>query len=122
MKMITKEIATKLVAADKAFLADEEGRTSDEIIVHFFNPVGAGDWHIVTGTPLDENGEPDYENDTPADWHLFGFCDLGLGPHCSELGYVLLSQLLEIKGQFGLGIEREYNYTGSLKAVMAKAT
>ena len=122
MMLITREIACKLVAADKRVINGGEDAETDEIIVHFFNPAGAGDWYIVSGTPLGTiNGEPDYETDNPADWHLFGYCDLGLGPQCSELGYVLLSQLKEIKGLFGLGIEREYHYRGSLKEVMAKA-
>jgi hypothetical protein len=122
MKMMTKEIASKLVAADKAFLADPEGRTGDEVIVKFFSPWGNANWHIVTATPLDKNGEPDYENaGNAADWHMFGFCDLGIGPGCAELGYVLLSELEGIKGPFGLKIEREYHSGGhSLKAVIEK--
>ena len=119
MMMITKDIARKLVAADKAFLASGDGRTSDEIAVKFFNPCGAATWWIVSATPLDAEGEADYETATPADWHMFGFCDLG-DPQCAELGYVLLSQLQEIKGLFGLGIERDryFGSNKSLKAVM----
>jgi len=119
MMMITKEIARKLVVADQAFLDSDDGRTSDEIIVKFFNPCGAATWYVVSGTPLDTvNGEPDYKTDNPADWHLFGFADLG-DSQCAELGYVLLSQLKEIKLPFGLRIERDRNYSGgSLKKIM----
>ncbi len=120
MKMITKAIAKKLVAADLAFLESDDGTTGDEIVVKFFNPVGAATWWIVTGTPLNADGEPDYDTDNPADWHLFGFVTLG-DARDAELGYVLLSQLEEIKGMFGLGIERDMYYGGgSLKAVMAE--
>jgi len=121
MKMITKAIAKKLVAADKAFLASDDGKTSDEIAVKFFNPVGAATWYIVSATPLGTvNGEPDYETDNPADWHMFGFANLG-DPMNAELGYVLLSELKAIKGPFGLGIERDMYYSGgSLKEVMAE--
>ena len=119
MMMITKEIAKKLKAAD---LADRENdKTGDEIVVKFFNPVGAATWYIVSGTPLATvNGEPDYDTKTPADWHMFGFADLG-DPQCAELGYVLLSELETYKGPLGLGIERDKFYSGgSLKAVMAE--
>lgn len=119
MMMITKDIATKLKAADMAFLESDDGHTSDEIVVKFFNPVGAGTWYIVAGTPLATiNGEPDYETENPADWHMFGFADLGDRMN-AELGYVLLSELKAVKGMFGLGIERDMGYTGSLKEVMA---
>ena len=118
MMLITKDIASKLTAADKAFVESNDGETPDEIIVKFFNPTGAQTWYIVQATPLGTiNGEPDYETDTPADWHMFGFCDLGFAG-CAELGYVLLSELQKIRGQFGLGIERDRNYSGSLKTVM----
>ncbi len=119
MQMITKAIARKLVTADQAFLESDDGRTSDEIVVKFFDPCGAATWYIVSGTPLATvNGEPDYETDSPADWHLFGFADLG-DPQCAELGYVLLSQLEELKRPFGLGIERDMYYSGgSLEKVM----
>lgn len=115
MQLMTKAIARKLVKADKAFLASNNGTTSDEIVVKFFNPTGAATWWIVSGTPLDANGEPDYDTDNPADWHLYGFCDLG-DSQCAELGYVLLSQLKEIRGRFGLGIERDL-YMGSNKSL-----
>ena len=121
MMMITKEIAKRLKAADLAFVESDDGGTSDEIVVKFFNPLGAANWHIVSGTPLDAvNGEADYETESPKDWHLFGFANLG-DARCAELGYVLLSQLEEIKLPLGLGIERDIHYdSGSLKDLMAK--
>ncbi|TFH48543.1 MAG: DUF2958 domain-containing protein [Lysobacterales bacterium] len=127
MRLITKAVAVALAKADKAFVESEDGVTTDEIAVKFFNPCGAATWWIVRGTPLDEHGEimmdaagdPDYSRPMEAaDWHLFGFCDLG-DRQCAELGYTLLSQLQEIRGPFGLGIERDRYFTGSLKAVMA---
>ena len=120
MMMITKEIASKLVAADRAFLESANGETSDEIVVKFFCPWGAATWWVVSGTPLDAiNGSPDYETAKPADWHLFGFADLGDSQN-AELGYVLLSQLEEIKGPAGLKIERDcYATDSSLAAVQA---
>lgn len=107
MKLITKEIARKLHKADQQFL--ETGETPDPIIVKFFCPWGRATWWIVQATPLDAiNGEP-CEPENARDWHMFGYCDLGM-PDCAELGYVLLSQLQEIRGQFGLTIERDMYY------------
>lgn len=119
MKMITKDIAAKLVKADKAF--NSHDHAGDDIVVKFFDPCGAATWWIVSATPLATvNGEPDYDTDNPADWHMFGFADLG-DRQCAELGYTLLSELEKIKGPFGLGIERDMHYSGgSLKAVMAE--
>ena len=124
MKLMTKAIAEKLVKADLALIASEFEKNMDEIIVKYFNPVGAGYWYITSATPLDAiNGEPDHENyENAKDWHMFGYVDLGMGPANSELGYVLLSELESYKGPFGLGIERDLHFGGeSLKDLMAKA-
>ena len=116
MKLMTKEIAKKLIASDKAA---DTGEAGDEIVVKYFNPVGAATWFIVSGTPLNEDGGVDYETDSPADWQLFGFCDLGFAG-CEELGYVMLSDLESIRLAFGLGIERDLRFKGSLSEVQAK--
>jgi len=124
MKLMTKAIAAKLVKADLALIASEFEKNMDEIIVKYFNPVGAGYWYITSATPLDAtNGEPDHDNyENAKDWHMFGYVDLGMGPANSELGYVLLSELEGYKGPFGLGIERDLHYDGgSLKELLAKA-
>ena len=113
MKLMTKAIAAKLVKADLALIASEYEKNMDEIIVKYFNPVGAATWYITSATPLDANGEPDHElGEKAPDWHMFGYCDLGLGPGCAELGYVMLSELEAYKGPFGLGIERDLSYEG----------
>ena len=118
MMLITREVASRLYKADQAFLDSEDGERSDDVAVKFFAPWGAATWWVVSGTPLDSvNGEP-CDVSQAKDWHLFGYCDLGLGPGCAELGYVLLSQLKEIKGPWGLKIERDRNYTGTLSQVM----
>ncbi len=120
MMLITKAIANRLVKADQAFLASDDAATTDEIAVKFFCPWGAATWWVVSGTPLNAiNGEPDYDTPTPADWHLYGFADLG-DPEGAELGYVLLSQLREIKGPWGLRIERDRHYSGKLSEVRAR--
>ncbi len=114
MKLITKEIGQKLLAADQAYLASEDGTTSDEIIVKYFVPWAAGTWYIVSGTPLDSAGQPVESIEAAEDWHLFGFADLG-HPGAAELGYVLLSQLEAISGPAGLKIERDLHYNAHEK-------
>ena len=105
MKLLTKEIAAKLHRAD---IANPPPDTAKDVLVKFFTPWGAASWYIVSGTPLDSiNGEP-CGPENAKDWHMFGLCDLGMG--FPELGYVLLSQLKEIRGQFGLTVERDMYY------------
>lgn len=66
-------------------------------VVKYFDPCGAATWIITELTPTEGEGvEPDI---------LFGLCDLGMG--CPELGYVSLSELEEVTGRLGLGIERD---------------
>jgi len=86
--------------------------------VKYFNPCGPHTWHIVSGTPVDADGEPDYDTDSPHDWHLFGFCNLGDDMN-AELGYLMLSDLQGIDLMGGLGIERDLYLPDntSLKAV-----
>ena len=108
MKLITKAIASELYKADQAFLASSDGTTNKEIVVKFFTPWGAASWYIVSGTPLDSINGDLCEPENAKDWHMFGLCDLGMG--FPELGYVLLSQLQEIRGQFGLTVERDMYY------------
>lgn len=86
MKLITKEIERRLL---------ENGRAPDRDhvpVVKFFNPCGAATWLISQMDPED----PDI---------LFGLADLGFG--CAEFGTVRLSELQDIKGPLGLGIERD---------------
>lgn len=118
MKLMTKAIAGGLYKADAAFLESDGGNTSDKIIVKYFTPWAGATWFVVSATPLDAiNGEPCEPADAK-DWHLYGFADLGLAG-CEELGYTLLSELEKLKGPWGLKVERDLGYTGSLKEVMS---
>ncbi len=40
-----------------------------------------------------------------SDVRLFGLCDLGLG--CPELGYLMLSEIEDVRGKLGLPVERD---------------
>ena len=83
----------------KLLLANgSEGRELDPVpVVKFFDPTGVATWLITEMMPA----EPDI---------LFGLCDLGMG--CPELGYVSLSELQGVRGQLGLGIERDLSFVG----------
>ena len=67
-------------------------------VVKFFNPVGAATW---LATELDE------DNDT-----LFGLADLGFG--CPELGSFSLIEMASVRLAFGLSIERDLYFEGTL--------
>ena len=84
MKLLTKEIEQKLVKA---------GYDGTRPICKFFTPWGHATW-LITGI----------ENSI-----LYGFADLGMG--CVEWGGIgTIEDLEEIKGPFGLGIERDYHW------------
>ena len=62
-----------------------------------FAPWGSFTWYCTEGSPvLDESGKE-------LDFRFFGL----VRGFESELGYFMLSELESIRGQFGLGIERD---------------
>jgi len=92
MKLMTKALAAKLPR-----LYSGENDDDPLVVVHYFNPCGQGDWHIVEGEPREDG-----------DYLLFGLCNLGE----PELGYVTLSELAGVRcPPFGLGIERDLHWT-----------
>ncbi len=74
-------------------------------VVKFFDPTGAATWLLTDMMP----GEPDI---------LFGLCDLGMS--YPELGYVSLSELQNVKGRLGLGIERDLHFIGTFPLYIAR--
>ncbi len=99
MELMTKAIEAALLRADSPVNRDRRS-SETPIVVKYFNPAGAQTWFIVSGE--EEEG----------DWRLYGWCELGFGPGCDELGYVMLSELQSIKGVWGIGIERDRYYDG----------
>jgi len=91
MKLMTKELERKL---SKYPLRSQEDKVIEEreIIVKYFNPIGAETWLITEGEKQ-ENGE----------WLLYGYC------HISEWewSYVSLDELENVKLPFGKTIERD---------------
>src|SRR5581483_11520125 len=71
-------------------------------LVKFFLPGGGWTWYASEGSPVDEDGY--YDTDKPkVDYIFFGLV-VGLE---IELGYFSLSELEEVRGSFGLPVERD---------------
>jgi hypothetical protein len=93
VKLVTNEIEHALLTAPK-----DQSPESTPVICKFFVPWGSGTWFIT---------EAEREDD---DLRLFGFCDLFGDPSCAELGYLMLSELANVRGPGGLRIERDLYY------------
>ena len=90
MQLLTKEIEQKF---EKAPLYSNDGKGKDaEVLVKFFNPMGAGTW-LITEAQKQENG----------DYLMYGYCHIIEW----EWGYVSLKELQSIKLPLGIGIERD---------------
>lgn len=93
MKLITKELENIF---KKYPIGSQDGLGGKaKVIAKFFNPTGAGTW-LITETEKMEDG----------DYRMFGYCHLG-DDEMAELGYVLLSELQNMKLPLGLSIERD---------------
>ena len=86
MKLMTKEILRKLPK-----LYSQDNVKDPMVQVKFFDPCGSFTWYAVEYDGKDV---------------FFGKVVSSLCPE-GELGYFSLTELTEIKGQFGLGIERD---------------
>jgi hypothetical protein len=102
VELMTDEIAQALREAS----GKERPAKDTAIVVKYLTPDANATWFITDGEEV-ENG----------DWHLFGFCDIG-DRETAELGYVLLSQLRSVRGRFGLPVERDLHYSGTLADVL----
>lgn len=67
-------------------------------VVKLFTPDASATWLLSECDP----DEPD---------RLFGLCDLGLG--YPELGFVSLSEILEVRGRLGLPVERDMHFVAN---------
>lgn len=93
MKLMTKELEKIF---EKYPIGSQDGLGGNaKVIAKFFNPVGAGTW-LITEAEKTEDG----------DYEMFGYCHLG-DDEMAELGYVMLSQLEELRLPFGLKVERD---------------
>lgn len=91
MKLMTEELEKRF-----AEVGSQDGLPDPLIIAHFFNPTGAGDWYAIEYDPKDRT--------------IFGYASI-FGDWNDEWGYTSLNELDAFKGRFGLGIERDLNWT-----------
>jgi hypothetical protein len=102
MKLLTKELEDQMLANGQ-FNSIQTARGEDnkdfQPVVKFFCPWNRATWLLTELDPED----PDL---------AFGLCDLGMG--CPELGSVRLSEMTEVRGPFGLTIERDRHFQPSM--------
>lgn len=68
-------------------------------VVKLFTPDAGATWLITESDPDDAD-------------RLFGLCDLGFG--APELGYVSLAEILTVRGQLGLPVERDMHFVATM--------
>jgi len=96
MKLLLQSHRQQL--AHNGVLAANDPAFDPEPVVKLFTPWGANVWLLAWTEP----DEPDI---------AYGLCDLGMG--FPELGSVRLSELQEVRGPFGLGIERDLHWAAN---------
>jgi len=89
MKLMTKAIEKKLPAIGSTENIPAEQK---KVICKFFAPITPWSWYVVEGKRRG-NG----------DFLFFGYVEGQEG----EFGYFSLSELQEVRGMFGLGVERD---------------
>jgi hypothetical protein len=101
MKLLTEEIKSKLPA-----LYSQERELDPLVVCKFFDPTGSWTWYAYEGSPVDENGYFDTDNEK-VDFLFFGLV-IGFEP---EFGYFSLNELIKAKqglrGIQALPIERD---------------
>jgi hypothetical protein len=105
MKLLTKELEARF-----AEVGSQSEKTAEEtqVVAKFFNPTGRGYWFAT-----------EYE---PSEKMFFGYVSL-FGDYNDELGYFSLEELESVRGQFGLGIERDLHFTETtLQEIINKYT
>lgn len=86
MKLLTKAIIKSLPP-----LYSQENNPDPVVRVKFFDPTGSWTWYATEFDGVDT---------------FFGLVD----GHEKELGYFSLSELQAVRGQFGLGVERDLHF------------
>ena len=98
MKLITKEIEKKI---EKYPLYSQDGKGDDAVVICKFFGGSCWSWYALEGNKL-PNGDIEF----------FGYV---VGDYDAELGYFTLSELKSVKfPPFGLGIERDMYFKGTL--------
>ena len=95
MELMTKELASAIPK-----LGSTEEVSNPEIIVHYFNPFGSGDWYVLEG-----------EEQEGGDWLFFGYVKSPIDPLFDEYGYFSLNELKSVRILGDCGIERDLYWT-----------
>ena len=90
MLLITKALEKKF-----AKTGNQENEKNPLVVAKFFHPVGAATWYATEYDP--ERNE------------IYGFVT-GLTPGGDEWGYTDLTELAQVRGHFGLGVERDRHF------------
>lgn len=101
MKLLTKAILAKLPP-----LYSAEDNPDPIVQCKFFTPDAIWTWYVIEGSPVDEDGY--FDTDKPKVGFLFFGFAVGFE---AELGYFSLKELEEVRGLFGLPVERDYYFT-----------
>lgn len=97
MELLTQEIKKIL---PKLYSQDQ---VEDPIVIcKFFTPDSSWSWFILEGSQQEDG-----------DWMFFAKVTSHLCPE-GELGYVLLSELEQVRGALGLSLERDMYFTPKL--------
>lgn len=105
MELMTEELKKKFEKYPIG--SQEELLGKAKVIAKYFNPTGVGTWLITEADKL-PNG----------DYEMFGYCHLG-DDDMAEIGYVMLSDLQNLKVHLGLTIERDLYIPKDIELVEA---
>jgi len=89
--LIPDDLLARLI--DNGGASEEQDRFDPFPVVKLFTPDAAATWLVTEAYP------------EGSDIRLFGLCDLGLGS--PELGYLMLSEIEDVRGKLGLPVERD---------------
>lgn len=113
MKLLTKEVI-ELLKGYGLYSTENVPVEAKLVRVKFFDPTGRFTFYVTEANALLSDGsEVPFEKlngNQPMDVTLFGFCISPLGEDCDEWGYQSLNELQELRGRFGLGIERDLHF------------
>lgn len=92
--LIPDDLLARLI--DNGRMAEVQDGFDPFPVVKLFTADAAATWLVTEAYP------------EGSDVRLFGLCDLGLGS--PELGYLMLSELEDVRGKLGLPVERDLHF------------
>lgn len=102
--MNKQQLLPKEVWSNLAPLGSTENTPDPDVTLKFFTPWTSWTWYATEGSAEDQDGKTvPFDDPRAVDVRFFGLVD---GDEV-ELGYWVLSELLEVRGPGGLTIERD---------------